>query len=87
MHQLGLEYRAAAGGKSQCDLILAELAAQPGAWVPMPELYRRSGSLNVHSRISDLRKRGFHVEQGQRRAADGTNLSFYRLVEKELWEA
>lgn len=31
----------------------------------MPELSQASGSLNVHSRISDLRKLGHEIQQRQ----------------------
>lgn len=68
---------------SQCDLILDALSA--GEWVPMPELARISGSLNIHSRIDQLRhERGLHIENSKTIEA-GTRkcLSSYRLVSPE----
>jgi hypothetical protein len=50
----------ATAGGTQCELILAAL--ESGEWVPMPTLALVSGSYNVHSRISDLRKAGFQIE-------------------------
>ena len=47
-------------GGTQCELILAAL--ESGEWVPMPTLALVSGSFNVHSRISDLRKSGHAIE-------------------------
>lgn len=84
MNQLELEYRGASGGKSQTDRVLRMLQSAHGDWVSMPDLARGSGSLNIHSRIADLRNRGYIVDPRQLRAADGTHLSFYRLVEKEI---
>lgn len=68
---------------SQCDLILAALQARPGQWIPMPELARASGSLNVHTRIDQLRhERGLRIENQTER--DGRRqLSSYRLVVPE----
>lgn len=63
---------------SQCDRILEELVQHHGEWVPMPRLSEISSSLNVHSRIADLRKRGHIIEvrvEGQR-----PRKSSYRLV-------
>jgi hypothetical protein len=51
-----LEHQAAGGGKTQAALVLAELEAHVGEWVDMPRLSEVSGSLNVHSRISDLNR-------------------------------
>jgi hypothetical protein len=41
--------------------ILASLRANAGRWVPLPALFRRSGSLAIHSHIADLRKRGHSI--------------------------
>ena len=72
-----------AAGTSQCDLILAAFQAAPERWIPMPELARiGAGSDNgfcmVHSRVADLRKRGFSIDQRSERL-DGKTHSFYRL--------
>ena len=63
---------------TQNQLILERLMQSAGEWVPMPELAQCSGSMNVHSRISNLRDRGHVIEvrlQGIR-----PKHSFYRLV-------
>jgi hypothetical protein len=76
-------------GLREVEKILARLQESPGEWVAMPELYRVSGAFAVHSRISDLRKRGHVIEQwnewedlGGRRAEGGGRIckSSYRLV-------
>lgn len=67
-------------GVSQCDLILRELREYQGDWVSMPRLCEVSGSFNAHSRISDLRKRGHHIEwRGEH--VEGAIHSFYRIIE------
>ncbi len=48
--------------KSQCDLILSALRNARGKWVGMLELVVISGSLNIHTRIDELRHRGFKIE-------------------------
>lgn len=78
MTQLELDYRRTGTARSQSDAILALLRARQD-WVPMPELARESGSLNVHSRIADLRRRGFTVENRQQVGQDGVRLSWYKL--------
>ena len=55
-----------------------------GDWHGLTEIIRRSQAqrghgLTVHSRVADLRKRGFTVEQRDE-WANGRRLSFYRLV-------
>jgi hypothetical protein len=71
----------AAAGTSQNTRILAELQRCAGQWVPMPSLCRSSGSYNVHSRISDLRRAGHTILQENRRTP-GSKLirSFYQLT-------
>jgi hypothetical protein len=65
---------------SQNDKILARLRETPGQWVAMPDLVLASDSFNIHSRISDLRKRGHTIEQREQR--DGRKIhSFYRISE------
>jgi len=63
---------------SQAAAILARLLETPGAWVPMPELAAISGAYAVHSRISDLRKRGYTIEC--KVVCRRPKHSFYRLV-------
>jgi hypothetical protein len=54
-------YTALAEGKSEgdSDRVLAVLRESEGQWVP--NLYRRTQCM-VHSRIADLRKRGYRIE-------------------------
>ena len=66
-------------GTSQCDRILAALRAAPGQWVSLPALYQASGSMAVHSRINDLRKRG-HLIENQAPVKNRKCLSSYRLI-------
>lgn len=74
------QYTESRSGVSQCDLILRRLQLTPGVWVDMPLLCRVSGSLNCHSRVADLRKRGHHIEwRGEH--LDGSIHSFYRIIE------
>jgi len=72
------EFIATGGGLSQADKIL-ELLQSRLDWVGMPELSQHSGSLNIHSRVSDLRRRGCRISQRTERQKDGTNHSFYKL--------
>ena len=65
-------------GQSQCAKILAALEESDG-WVEMPKLSRLSKSLNVHSRIADLRRRGHSIEHHNERVKGETH-SFYRLL-------
>jgi radical SAM superfamily enzyme len=70
---------------SQCDLILHALRQARGQWVTMMALHRASGSMAVHSRIAELRKRGHDIAQYNdqvRNARTGRPAvrSHYRLV-------
>ena len=67
-------------GSSQCACILAELECAPGEWVSLARLHICSGSMAVHSRIADLRRRGHVIEQENRRKPHSRIIhSFYRL--------
>jgi len=66
-------------GTSQCGKILAALKSEIREWVAMPTLVSASGSFNVHSRISDLRKQGHQIEQVCVQRHNEKH-SFYRLV-------
>lgn len=68
-------------GESQCELILAELRKAGGSPVYMPTLVDASGSYNIHSRISDLRKQG-HAIFNETRRVGGAVQSKYWLIEK-----
>lgn len=67
--------------KTQCDLILAELRRRAGRWVPMPELWQCSGSFVPSVRISDLRRRGWKIENKVTRRGR-TIHSFFKLLRK-----
>lgn len=65
-------------GMSQCDAILLGLTARAGEWVPMPLLARLAGAYAVHSRVADLRRRGYQIDQRNLRHCRKV-LSQYRL--------
>jgi catalase (peroxidase I) len=75
------EFKLNKGGLSQCEKILRFLKKKNGEWVSMVDLWRISGSMAVHSRISDLRKEGAIIEHKNERRPDGVIHSFYRLLE------
>ena len=67
----------------QADLVLARLQKSPGEWVSMPELAEISGSMNIHSRIDQLRHEGgHHIENFMQQRQPGSRRkdSFYRLI-------
>lgn len=67
---------------TQCDLILQALHAANGEWVSMPQLADTAESLNIHSRIDELRhKRGLHIENKLQPdpRKPRRRLSFYRI--------
>jgi hypothetical protein len=67
-------------GASQADIILGRLQSTPGEWVSVLELHEISRSLAVHSRINDLRNRGYVIEHKNERPSDSTAVhSFYRI--------
>lgn len=77
-------YQATGSGLSQSDRIFdallrasTDLAVADG-WVTLPQLVAISGGYAVHSRVADLRKRGYDIEQTSVRRA-GKVHSFYRL--------
>lgn len=65
-------------GTSQCAQILAMLQERRGDWVSVLKLASLSGSLAVHSRITDLRKQGYTIEQQSHRSGRKIH-SEYRL--------
>ena len=72
------EHAATGAGTSQCDIILTWLENSRGHWVSMPYLAEAAGCFAVHSRVSDLRKRGHRIEHKNER--DGAKIhSFYRM--------
>jgi catalase (peroxidase I) len=74
------EFKLNKGGLSQCEKILRFLKKKNGEWVSMVDLWRISGSMAVHSRISDLRKRqGLVIEQKNEFHGKEVH-SFYRIT-------
>lgn len=64
---------------SHCDLILDAL--RDGEWHTTADLYRATGGfLILHSRISDLRKRGHNVEGRHVPGQSGADGYQYRLL-------
>ena len=60
--------------------ILGRLLASPNEWVSVWDLHQASGALAVHSRISDLRKLGYHIDQRNKHPKGTTAIhSFYRI--------
>jgi hypothetical protein len=76
------EYKTEGVGQSQCDLILAELLKSKGQWVSMLKLHEVSGAFAVHSRVSDLRARGYSIANRNERQDSGSIHSFYMLLER-----
>jgi hypothetical protein len=74
------DFEAGEAGASQNERVLNALIKAKGDWVAMPRLARVSGSYNVHSRVSALRKRGHLISQRTEVMTDGTRASHYRLV-------
>lgn len=72
------EYKARGDGDSQCNRILRTLLGETGRWVSMISLWRVSGAMAVHSRVADLRKRGFGIKQKSLRV-NGVVHSYYKL--------
>lgn len=69
---------------SQCAKILTVLkamATETDPWVPMPSLVLASGSYNIHSRIDELRKRGYNIEN-QTDLSVRPHVSKYRLIKE-----
>jgi hypothetical protein len=68
--------------KSQSTLILEALQAANGDWVPMPDLARIGETLNVHTRVDELRHlHGVRIENKLVKDPfrPRRKLSFYRL--------
>ncbi|MBM3365383.1 MAG: hypothetical protein FJY48_06690 [Betaproteobacteria bacterium] len=77
-------FTACGAGLTQCELVLLRLRNLTTAdqlrdgWVNMPDLVAACGGYAVHSRVADLRKRGYDIEQTSVRRARKVH-SFYRL--------
>lgn len=63
---------------SHCERILEAL--RDGTWKTTSQLYREVGPMILHSRISDLRKRGHNVEGRHVPGQSGADGYEYRLV-------
>ena len=61
--------------------ILQELKSKPNQWISMPYLVSVSGTYKVGTRISDLRKLGYTIEN-KKDIIDGETHSFYKLIEE-----
>jgi hypothetical protein len=78
---------------SDADFLLAMLRETPNEFVSQAEILRRSQAergcgLTVHSRIADLRRRGYNIPPALcLRAEDGRVVSYYRILEPPLREA
>lgn len=67
-------------GASQNSRVLAKLMDRPGKWVPAITLALASGSLAVHSRVAELRKKhGHDIRQENRRSGRMVH-SHYRII-------
>lgn len=74
------QHKATGAGASQCAKIRAALEQRAGHWVAMTDLWRESKAFAVHSRISDLRKRGLKIDHRNEVQPDRSIHSFYRLT-------
>lgn len=63
---------------SHCDRILEAL--RDGRWHTTAQLYREVGPMILHSRISDLRKKGYQVEGRHVPGETGADGYEYRLA-------
>jgi hypothetical protein len=79
--------------QTDADFLLAVLRETPNEFVSQAEILRRSQAdrgcgLTVHSRIADLRRRGYSIPPALCiRAEDGRVTSYYRILEPPLREA
>jgi hypothetical protein len=69
---------------SQCALILARLKTARGGWVTMPELSRCSRSLNVHTRIDELRSQWGVTIENHTDVSVRPHVSKYRLTKGKV---
>jgi len=59
--------------------VLKRLRKSAGKWVSMPVLWRASGAMAIHSRVSDLRRAGHNIQNRIVNSGD-CKKSFYRLT-------
>lgn len=79
MNESQTEFIASGASLTQTEKVFATLAANAGNWVGMPHLVEVSGAYAVHSRVADLRRRGYNVENQVDRSTKPFK-SFYRLL-------
>jgi hypothetical protein len=66
--------------ESQVRLLLTYLSDNRNEWVSMPDMVRRCGGYAVHSRVADLRKLGYPIENRVDRSTKPYK-SFYKLFQ------
>ena len=64
---------------SHNEIVLRYLQDHPGTRIAMPFLVNLCGGYAIHSRISDLRKRGYQIENSLDRSSKPYK-SYYRLL-------
>lgn len=64
---------------AQCDRILEFFNRRQNVWIPLPEILDLRIA-NYRARFSELRERGYQIDNEKRRADDGILHSWYRLV-------
>lgn len=79
MNDQQLTFAIAGAGSSQTGLVLQRLQERAGQWVPMPELVEFCGGYAVHSRIADLRKLGYAIDNLVDRSSKPYR-SYYRII-------
>jgi hypothetical protein len=79
MNQSQAEFLASGGAPSQESRILDCLQAHLGSEVSLVTLWAISGSMAVHSRIAQLRKKGVQIVNRTERK-NGATHSFYKLL-------
>jgi hypothetical protein len=75
--QTELEFRSEKGGQTQNEKLRAYFEARPKQWLSMTDLGRAVNAWAVHSRVSDLRKRGGMCIWNRTALVDGQRHSFY----------
>jgi hypothetical protein len=75
---------------SQNEAVLLRLLNAKGQYVAMPELsdYTAvrcdSRSMNIHSRVAELRAKGWKIENRVETTKSGRRISMYRLITEAL---
>ena len=81
MHTSQIEFVCSGGATSQTNKLITALMEANGGWVEMPALCDITGSLNIHSRCADARKKGYNIENKTTlNPITGKRESFYRVV-------